>query len=132
MKPDSVFMVHDPQLKVALPIPKYAITMLTRGVFQGSSHKAPSVCLLFQRNRCTANGCCNQVHINSQYLPLARQLYLLETRVSSTDTHAHYKLKNEIERLRYELIEQINNNVYKTTSKECQYHYSNTYDNNNN
>lgn len=68
-----VFDVHDPQLKMCLRLPKASIAAFSRGLFQGSPSKAPSVCMLFQRNRCTANTCCNQIHVVTPYLQLHRR-----------------------------------------------------------
>nr|CCC93676.1 unnamed protein product [Trypanosoma congolense IL3000] len=74
LPPDYEFNVHDPQLKTGLRLPKASIAVFSRGLFQGSLKKAPSVCMLFQRNRCTANVCCNQIHVVPQYLNLYRRL----------------------------------------------------------
>ncbi|EAN77942.1 zinc finger protein family member, putative [Trypanosoma equiperdum] len=71
---DYEFHVHDPQLKMGLRIPKASIAVFSRGLFQGSPKKAPSVCMLFQRDRCTANVCCNQIHVIPRYLALHRLL----------------------------------------------------------
>ncbi|RNF05840.1 putative zinc finger protein family member [Trypanosoma rangeli] len=70
--PDYLFPVHDPQLKSTLCLPKACIAGFSRGLFQGSAKKVPSVCMLFQRGRCTANSCCNQIHVDPAYLQLHR------------------------------------------------------------
>ncbi|KAH9582105.1 hypothetical protein LSM04_005127 [Trypanosoma melophagium] len=70
---DYLFTVHDPQLKISLKLPKASIAGFSRGLFQGSVKKAPSVCMLFQRNRCTAGACCNQIHVVPSYLQLHRR-----------------------------------------------------------
>ncbi|KAG8348741.1 hypothetical protein TRVL_00433 [Trypanosoma vivax] len=74
LPPQYQFTVHDPQLKASLSLPKACISGFSRGLFQGSAKKAPSVCMLFQRNRCTANACCNQIHVVPEYLNLRRRL----------------------------------------------------------
>lgn len=73
MPEEHVFVVHDPQLKSSLQVPKMSIAGFSRGLFQGNQKKAPSVCMLYQRNRCTAGSCCNQIHIFPEYLVLLRQ-----------------------------------------------------------
>ncbi|ORC93125.1 uncharacterized protein TM35_000024510 [Trypanosoma theileri] len=73
LPPDHLFTVHDPQLKMSLKLPKASIAGFSRGLFQGSAKKAPSVCMLFQRNRCTASACCNQIHVVPAYLQLHRR-----------------------------------------------------------
>ncbi|KEG11646.1 hypothetical protein DQ04_02401000 [Trypanosoma grayi] len=73
LPPNYLFTVHDPQLKTSLSLPKASIAGFSRGLFQGSAKKAPSVCMLFQRNRCTASACCNQIHVVPPYLHLHRQ-----------------------------------------------------------
>ncbi|KAF5223060.1 hypothetical protein TcYC6_0079890 [Trypanosoma cruzi] len=73
LPPDHLFSVHDPQLKTTLSLPKASIAGFSRGLFQGSAKKAPSVCMLFQRSRCTANTCCNQIHVDQSYLQLHRR-----------------------------------------------------------
>lgn len=73
MPDEHVFVVHDPQTKSSLQIQKAAVAGFSRGLFQGNAKKAPSVCMLFQRGRCTANSCCNQIHVFPEYLALLRQ-----------------------------------------------------------
>ncbi|RNF07254.1 putative zinc finger protein family member [Trypanosoma conorhini] len=73
LPPDHLFSVHDPQLKSTLNLPKASISGFSRGLFQGSAKKAPSVCMLFQRGRCTAGSCCNQIHVDPEYLQLHRR-----------------------------------------------------------
>jgi hypothetical protein len=70
---DYVFHVHDPQIKNTVAVPKIAIAGFSRGLFQGNAKKAPSVCMLYQRGRCTAGSCCNQIHIYPEFLNLQRQ-----------------------------------------------------------
>lgn len=73
MVDEHVFVVHDPQTKTSLQIPKVAVAGFSRGLFQGSAKKAPSVCMLYQRGRCTAGTCCNQIHVFPECLQLIRQ-----------------------------------------------------------
>jgi hypothetical protein len=73
MPEEHTFVVHDPQLKASLQVPKMAIAGFSRGLFQGNPKKAPSVCMLYQRGRCTAGSCCNQIHVFPEYLVLLRQ-----------------------------------------------------------
>ena len=77
LPPSHSFYVHDPQTKTSMQIPKMAIAEFSRGLFQGSAKKAPSICMLFQRGRCTAHGCCNQIHVFPDFLAAQRQ-YLME------------------------------------------------------
>lgn len=68
------FRVHDPESRIILQIPRAAVTEYTRGLYQGTMQKSPSVCMLYQRGRCTARSRCNQVHVDPQWLALQRQM----------------------------------------------------------
>ncbi|KAG5463913.1 hypothetical protein LSCM1_00086 [Leishmania martiniquensis] len=104
LAPDDTFTVHDPQLKSSISLPKFSIAGFSRGLFQGSIKKLASVCLLFQRGKCTAGSCCNQIHVFPQYLSLAREYAALE---QSPDAPAEEKrrLWHEMELLRGPLME---------------------------
>lgn len=73
LPPTHCFYVHDPQTKTSMQIAKMAIAEFSRGLFQGSVKKAPSICMLFQRGRCTAHACCNQIHVFPDFLAQQRQ-----------------------------------------------------------
>nr|CCM19438.1 hypothetical protein, conserved [Leishmania guyanensis] len=105
LAPDDIFTVHDPQLKSSIALPKFSIAGFSRGLFQGSMKKLASVCLLFQRGKCTAGSCCNQIHVFPQYLSVAREYAALE---QSPDAHCEEKqrLRREMELLRSPLMEQ--------------------------
>lgn len=102
--PDYVFTVHDPQLKVGLKLPKYSIASFSRGLFQGSNKKAPSVCLLYQNDRCRAGACCNQIHVVPEYLTLARQM-LTDEQDPASNPARHSQLAAQVDQLRAKLIE---------------------------
>lgn len=82
MSSTETFSVHDPQLKMSLELPKASIAAFTRGLFQRTATKLPSVCMLYQRNRCTADKCCNQIHVIPQYLHIHRRLISYGDRLS--------------------------------------------------
>ncbi len=73
LPPTHNFYVHDPQTKTSMQIAKMAIAEFSRGLFQGSVKKAPSICMLYQRGRCTAHACCNQIHVYPDFLAQQRQ-----------------------------------------------------------
>ena len=76
MPVQHVFQVHDPQTRSTVHVPRSSISEFTRGLFQGSQKKAPSVCMLNQRGKCTARSCCNQVHVNVEFLAKERRAAL--------------------------------------------------------
>ncbi|CAD2214168.1 hypothetical protein AGDE_15044 [Angomonas deanei] len=96
--PEHLFTVHDPQLKRTLQIPKWSVVSFSRGLFQGSDRKAPSVCLLFQKSRCTAGACCNQIHVSTHYLNLVRTHANNMAQVATTDGYDP-AYKNELDQL---------------------------------
>ncbi|KAG5488481.1 hypothetical protein JIQ42_00088 [Leishmania sp. Namibia] len=104
LAPDATFTVHDPQLKNSIALPKFSIAGFSRGLFQGSMKKLASVCLLFQRGKCTAGSCCNQIHVFPQYLSLAREYAAME-QSPAVPPEEKQRLRHEMELLRGPLIE---------------------------
>ncbi|CBZ25927.1 conserved hypothetical protein [Leishmania mexicana MHOM/GT/2001/U1103] len=104
LAPDDTFTVHDPQLKSSISLPKFSIAGFSRGLFQGSMKKLASVCLLFQRGKCTAGSCCNQIHVFPQYLGLAREFAALEQSLDALPEKQ--RLRREMELLRGPLMKQ--------------------------
>lgn len=84
LSPFENFTVHDPQLRASIELPKYSIAGFSRGLFQGSQRKLASVCLLFQREKCTAGACCNQIHVVPRFLALVRELAMLDQNPSAS------------------------------------------------
>ncbi|KAK7201701.1 zinc finger protein family member [Novymonas esmeraldas] len=105
LAPDDTFTVHDPQLKSSVVLPKFSIAGFSRGLFQGSMKKLASVCLLFQRGKCTAGSCCNQIHVCPQYLSLARELTAIEQSPDAS-TEEKQRIVAQMELLRGPLIDQ--------------------------
>ncbi|KAG5489960.1 hypothetical protein JKF63_00078 [Porcisia hertigi] len=104
LSPDETFTVHDPKLKCSTVLPKFSIAGFSRGLFQGSMKKLASVCLLYQRGKCTAGSCCNQIHVSPQYLNLVRECALLEQSPDALPQEKQ-RLRHEMELLRAPLIE---------------------------
>ncbi|AYU83434.1 hypothetical protein, conserved [Leishmania donovani] len=105
LAPDDTFTVHDPQLKSSISLPKFSIAGFSRGLFQGSMKKLASVCLLFQRGKCTAGSCCNQIHVFPQYLSLAREFAAMEQSPEALPEEKQ-RLRREMELLRGPLMKQ--------------------------
>ncbi|CAG9583602.1 conserved hypothetical protein [Leishmania major strain Friedlin] len=105
LAPDDTFTVHDPQLKSSISLPKFSIAGFSRGLFQGSMKKLASVCLLFQRGKCTAGSCCNQIHVFPQYLSLAREFAAMEQSPDALPEEKQ-RLRREMELLRGPLMKQ--------------------------
>ncbi|GET93151.1 hypothetical protein, conserved [Leishmania tarentolae] len=117
LAPDDTFTVHDPQLKSSISLPKFSIAGFSRGLFQGSMKKLASVCLLFQRGKCTAGSCCNQIHVYPQYLSLAREYAALEQSPDALQEEKQ-RLKREMELLRGPLMKQELPEKSETTAIE--------------
>lgn len=105
LAPDDNFTVHDPQLKTSISLPKYSIAGFSRGLFQGSMKKLASVCLLYQRGKCTAGSCCNQIHVVPQYLNLAREYATLE-QAPDASPEEKQRIAHEMQQLRGPCVEQ--------------------------
>lgn len=104
LAPDDSFTVHDPQLKTSISLPKFSIAGFSRGLFQGSMKKLASVCLLYQRGKCTAGSCCNQIHVVPQYLSLAREYAALE-QLPDAPPEEKQRVVHEMEVLRGQCVE---------------------------
>jgi hypothetical protein len=105
LAPDDNFTVHDPQLKTSISLPKFSIAGFSRGLFQGSMKKLASVCLLYQRGKCTAGSCCNQIHVVPQYLNLAREYAALE-QLPDASPEERQRVAHEMQQLRGPCVEQ--------------------------
>ncbi|KPI89225.1 hypothetical protein ABL78_1648 [Leptomonas seymouri] len=104
LAPDDKFTVLDPHLKMSICLPKFSIASFSRGLFQGSVKKLASVCLLYQRAKCTAGSRCNQIHVMPVYLNLAREYATLE-HLPGTSVMEKQRLAHEMEMLRGPCVE---------------------------
>ncbi|KPA79951.1 hypothetical protein ABB37_04998 [Leptomonas pyrrhocoris] len=104
LAPDDNFTVHDPKLKMSISLPKFSIADFSRGLFQGSMKKLASVCLLYQRGKCTAGSCCNQIHVVPLYLSLAREYATLKQSPNAS-AEEKQRVTHEMEALRGPCVE---------------------------
>mmetsp|Transcript_37187 Transcript_37187/g.66358 ORF Transcript_37187/g.66358 Transcript_37187/m.66358 type:complete len:654 (-) Transcript_37187:27-1988(-) len=63
----DLVMAYHPNLYEVIKIPKSSIVQFTRGLYQGGD-KVPSVCLLFQKDKCSCEELCKQIHVNTDWL----------------------------------------------------------------
>eukprot|EP00906_Rhabdomonas_costata_P024915 RCo035723 len=71
LPPSQLLRVYHPNLYEVVQISKESIIQFTRGLFQAGD-KVPSVCLLFQKNRCSCGELCKQIHANLEHMTFHR------------------------------------------------------------
>lgn len=75
MSPGDYIEAYHPNVSDVIKIPKSQVTQFTRGLYQyvQGSDKIPSICLLFQKNRCSCEELCKQVHVSPEWLNKQRK-----------------------------------------------------------
>eukprot|EP00993_Chasmostoma_nieuportense_P003777 NODE_447_length_2226_cov_90.739876_g415_i0.p1 GENE.NODE_447_length_2226_cov_90.739876_g415_i0~~NODE_447_length_2226_cov_90.739876_g415_i0.p1 ORF type:complete len:614 (+),score=95.95 NODE_447_length_2226_cov_90.739876_g415_i0:59-1900(+) len=63
---------YHPNLYEIIKIPKQNVVQFTRGLYQGGD-KVPSVCLLFQKGKCSCGELCKQIHISNNWVSQQRK-----------------------------------------------------------
>eukprot|EP00668_Euglena_longa_P024583 GGOE01030684.1.p1 GENE.GGOE01030684.1~~GGOE01030684.1.p1 ORF type:complete len:702 (-),score=123.14 GGOE01030684.1:2008-4056(-) len=72
LAPTELISAYHPNLYEVIKVPKQYIVQFTRGLYQGGE-KVPSVCLLFQKQRCSCEELCKQIHVSSEWLSKQRK-----------------------------------------------------------
>eukprot|EP00667_Euglena_gracilis_P000678 EG_transcript_677 len=72
LPPTELISAYHPNLYEVVKVPKQYVVQFTRGLYQGGE-KVPSVCLLFQKQRCSCEELCKQIHVASDWLSKQRK-----------------------------------------------------------